>query len=262
LLSLGLKAKFVRFAKSADINNRRLMMGKIFKTVSVTAIFAILLTATSCNNCITGEGDPVTRTVELSPFDALVISGSHDVTISQGNEQRIEITAPSNIIEQINQTVKAGTWEVTFDECVRTRNLQIAVTLPSLKSIRITGSGNVKSLSNLNFDELALSVTGSGDMDLAVNSRQVSSSVLGSGNITLRGSSLNHNMHIQGSGDINARNFETVNSKVEILGSGDADINATGQIEASITGSGDIRYKDTGARIVSDVTGSGDIVKR
>jgi hypothetical protein len=232
------------------------------KSVFLWSLVCLLSISLACNDCIRGEGEAVTVDLDLNPISAITLNSSLDINIAQGNEQKIEITAPRNIIDLINKKVKDGYWEINFEECVRVKDLQLTITVTHLESLRITGSGNIKSLNNLNFDQLALSIAGSGDMDLTINSRQVASSILGSGNINLRGSSLNHQIHIKGSGDIKAPDFETVNTKIEIIGSGDADIHATGQIEANITGSGDIKYKDTGARIISDVKGSGDIMKR
>jgi hypothetical protein len=228
----------------------------IYGMIAITALFA------ACGDCIRGEGEPITQLLELDQISSITVGGSHDISIAQGNEQKIEITAPQNIIELINKNVSLGSWEIKFDNCVRSSDIQIQITVPDLKSIRIAGSGNVKGLNNLNFQELNLSIAGSGDMELTVNTGKINSSILGSGNIRLKGSSLNHNISIQGSGDIKAGDFETVNTKVEIIGSGDADIFATELIEANITGSGDIRYKDTGVRITADVKGSGELSRK
>jgi hypothetical protein len=227
-----------------------------------TGLIAFFLLISSCNDCIRGEGEPITLSLELETITSIVLNSNYDLQIAQGNEQKVEIIAPANIISSLNTNVKNGKWEIMFDPCVKVRGVQIKLTVPFLKSIRIAGSGNVKSLNNLNFDELALSIAGSGDMDLTVNSRQLASSIIGTGNITLNGSSLNHQIHIQGSGDVDAKNFETVNTKIEIIGSGDAEIFVTGKIDANISGSGDIHYKDTGVNIVSVINGSGEIVRK
>jgi hypothetical protein len=50
-----------------------------------------------------------------------------------------------------------------------------------------------------------------------------------------------------------------VNTAVHISGSGDASINASNKIDASVSGSGDIHYTGAAKNISSSKSGSGDI---
>ncbi|MDQ3192250.1 MAG: DUF2807 domain-containing protein [Bacteroidota bacterium] len=216
----------------------------------------------SCNNCIKGEGEPIIRTLEIDSFNAIHLSSSQGVTLSQGVEQKIEIKAPENIIELLNTSVKNNIWEISFQECVKAGTIEINITTPTIEAITITGSGSVKSLNNLNVNQMSISVSGSGNADLMLNAQEISTNISGSGNVKLNGSATNHKANVVGSGDIKASDFITVETKITITGSGDASVHATKLIEASIVGSGDIEYKDTGAKVITEITGSGDIVKK
>ena len=232
-----------------------------FTNFFISVIVILTFLATSCNDCIKGEGESVTKIIPLEPFNAIHLSGSNNITISQGLEQRVEIKAPENIIALLNNEVRNKTWEITFKECVQAGNIEINITTPAIEAITVTGSGDVKGLNSLNVEQMILSIAGSGNIDLMLNTPEISTSITGSGGVKLNGSATNHQVNIEGSGNIKAVDFTTVITKVKITGSGDASVNATEILEAQITGSGDVEYKDTGARIVSDITGSGDIVK-
>ena len=232
---------------------------KITTAIS-TIVFFIFFS--SCNDCIKGEDDPIIRTVDITPFSAIHLKGSAEINISQGMEQRVEIKAPENIIQLLNTSVVDNTWEIAFKECVRTGTLEINITIPDINAITITGSGNVKSRNNLNVEQMEISVTGSGNVDLLLNCREIKTDLSGSGDIKLGGSTINHEINISGSGNVNAFDFSSVVTKVKIKGSGDAKVNATEQIDANVSGSGNVEYKDTGARVISDIQGSGDIVKK
>ncbi len=234
----------------------------ILKKLTLAVLILSSAFITSCNDCVRGLGDPVIRTLELNAFNAIHLSSSQGVTLSQGVEQRIEIKAPENIIKLLNTSVKNNTWEISFEECVRAGTIEINITTPSIESITITGSGNIKSLNNLNVNQMSISIAGSGNAELMLNAREIITNISGSGNIKLSGSATNHKAHVVGSGDIKASDFITVVTNITIAGSGDASVHATELLEASIIGSGDIEYKDTGARIVTEITGSGDIVKK
>jgi hypothetical protein len=225
-------------------------------------ILLIVFISSSCNDCVRGEGESITRKLDIPSFSAITISGSTGVTISQGVEQKVEITAPENIISLLNTSVNDNTWDVSFVECIRSRTLEINITVPSLNAITVLGSGDVKGTNNINVEQMNITVTGSGNVDLILNSIKLVSSIKGSGNIRLTGSATNHSITVSGSGNVDAEEFPTVRTQVQIIGSGDAKVNASEQIEATVKGSGNIEYKDTGARIVSDIQGSGNIVRK
>lgn len=216
----------------------------------------------SCNDCISGVGEPIVQVLDIPEFNSLNISGSTGVTISQGNEQKVEITAPQNIIDLLNRSVTNETWDVHFEECVRAKKLEINITVPTIRNITVSGSGNVKGLNNLNVSNLELNIIGSGKIDLMVNCRNATANINGSGDIKLTGSATNLDALVSGSGDFEGSEFTTVKSNINIIGSGDASVNASELYEVNITGSGDVEYKDTGARIISDVRGSGEITRK
>jgi hypothetical protein len=220
------------------------------------------LSLSSCEQCVRGEGDPVVQVLEIPEFTALHLSGSHNVNLVQGVEQKVEITAPANIIELLNRSVRNNTWEISFEECVRAKNIQINITVSSLSAITVSGSGDIKGMNNLNVENIEINVTGSGNVELMLNARNTNANISGSGDIKLSGSGTSLKATVTGSGDINARDFSTVRTNVEIIGSGDAFVNASELYEVSINGSGDVQYRETGARIVSDVRGTGEITRR
>jgi hypothetical protein len=228
----------------------------------IAAIVALTLTIVSCNECVRGEGDPVVQIIDIADFSGIHIKGSADVSISQGVEQRVEVRAPQNIIDLLNTSVRNNTWEVSFEHCIRVRDLEISIITPTINSINISGSGNVVSRNNINVDQLEININGSGDVELMLNCKELTTSISGSGNVKLAGSATSHNATISGSGNINALDFVTVRSDVKIIGSGDADIHATDQYDISIAGSGDVKYKNTGAQINSTIRGSGEITRK
>ena len=50
-----------------------------------------------------------------------------------------------------------------------------------------------------------------------------------------------------------------MNTAVRVAGSGDADVNVTNKLDASVSGSGDVRYTGNPKSISSSKSGSGDI---
>jgi hypothetical protein len=58
-----------------------------------------------------------------------------------------------------------------------------------------------------------------------------------------------------------AANLETNSCEVKITGSGDVEINVKDELNANITGSGNVRYKGNPGKVNSHSAGSGNVKK-
>lgn len=87
-------------------------------------------------------------------------------------------------------------------------------------------------------------ITGSGDIDLKnVKATTVMSEVNGSGDINIKGSAQKATLTVNGSGDISAEKLAATNVVATVAGSGDIVCYASRQLDARVSGSGDIKYK-------------------
>lgn len=124
----------------------------------------------------------------------------------------------------------------------------------------VSGSGNIElsgKCKSFNSDvsgsgKVVMSLTASGDADFGVS---------GSGKIEASGSASRVKASISGSGKVSASNLETNSCEVRITGSGDVEINVKNELDANITGSGNVRYKGNPSKINSHSSGSGHVRK-
>jgi hypothetical protein len=83
--------------------------------------------------------------------------------------------------------------------------------------------------------------------------------VTGSGDITLAGITGRLRGEIVGSGDLRAQDLAAKEAQVKVTGSGDATVDASEALDASVTGSGDVHYTGKPTQVRKSVTGSGAI---
>ena len=95
---------------------------------------------------------------------------------------------------------------------------------------------------------------------MEVDAPEVSAEINGSGNINLSGQTKKFEGNISGSGDIRAMDLKSEETKVRIMGSGDADVYASVKLDIHVAGSGDVRYKGD-AQVNSNIAGSGNVRK-
>ena len=210
--------------------------------------------------CTDGEGPIISEELNLDPFTGIELSINASVFVTQGPIQSVFVEGQQNIIDEIDRSVRNGIWEIELDDCVRNMEpLKVTITIPNVTSLRISGSGELVSENVLVIDDIDLNISGSGDMDIAMEADDIESRISGSGTIIMEGVADDIDLEISGSGDYRAFNLEANRANVEIRGSGDAEVFVRDELDVKISGSGDVLYKGNPS-IDVEITGSGEVI--
>jgi hypothetical protein len=211
-----------------------------------------------------GNRDIVTvdRTVS-SPFENISIRGSGTVRIYQSAETKISLTIDSNLKEYINIGVKNNTLIIEQKErtSLRPTVYIIDIYMPNIHELDIAGSGDFIFMNNINTESLRLHITGSGNIEGAVECDELKVNISGSGDIELIGKVQELELSITGSGDFECEGLEVNNAKIRTSGSGDVKIYVVDSLEGTTFGSGDIMYRGE-PEIIFNSSGSGKIRSR
>ncbi|WP_161626080.1 head GIN domain-containing protein [Hugenholtzia roseola] len=226
----------------------------------------VALTFSSCSEpfCVRGKGEVVTETRDLPAFEEVVLKGSFDVVLEEGQESKIIISAQENILSELSTQVRSdGRLVVDYDRCVNhTKKVTLRITSPSYKGIVLDGSGKVESVGTLQGQNLNIALNGSGDFDIDLRLEgELDANINGSGDMNFCGNTNTARYFINGSGNIKAFCLEAQEVRATISGSGNIEVWATEALSANITGSGDIYYKGNPATFSSNVSGSGKVHK-
>ncbi len=223
-----------------------------------TIVFAFINTAAKAS-------DNAVQDRHLSGFNAISVTGSFDVYISQTGTESVRVEAPGDVIDKVLTDVTNGTLNVhdrgnfNWTWSWNSRKMAVYVTVKDINSIIITGSGDVYFKDGLSTNSLKIHISGSGDVNGKLNVKTLDTSISGSGDVKLSGRADNSNASVSGSGDFSARGLITINTAIRVGGSGDASVNASNRVDAVVSGSGDIRYTGGAKHISTSKTGSGDI---
>jgi hypothetical protein len=191
-------------------------------------ITAILFTGIVTQSCtkererIDGIGTVTTETLNLPEFSRINMEGADNVFISNGAEQRVEVTGHPNIISRIRTEVLNDTWFIELERGNYGRyELTYYITLPTLEKVSNTGSGNVTITTTMETDHMEL--------------------------------------HLMGSGSFLGFLLTAETCQVDIVGSGNCETTVTRHLDATIEGSGSLFYKGE-PTILEEITGSGRVV--
>ncbi len=208
----------------------------------------------------------VSQTREVHAFDGVELRGTGTIHITQGPEPALVIDAEPDTLDKIVTDVEGNTLVIRFkwfDALLAFKGLgpiDIRITTPAIRVIRINGSGTVIGETALTTDRLYVSVSGSGKIAMELTAEELRASISGSGDLRLRGDVKRQEIQISGGGDIEAGELHTEDTDISIAGSGRAQLYATSRLDVTISGSGKVEYGG-GARVSQRISGSGSITQ-
>ena len=143
--------------------------------------------------------------------NTLVMAGAGDATIKQG--ETLEVKREGEPIDFDND-----------GKIVLTSYKDYDITVPTLQSIKVTGSGDLQSIGTLAFPKLDIMITGVGDAKLTVESDTIKAILTGIGDLILSGHCRYLEANITGLGDLNFMNFNADSLNINKIGGKDIHI--------------------------------------
>ncbi|WP_447761098.1 head GIN domain-containing protein [Sphingopyxis panaciterrae] len=207
---------------------------------------------------------PITsQSFALTGFTGVEVAGPDDVTIRQGDSFSISARGRKETLDQLEikldgQMLKIGRKREGFGFSNRDDDdLDIAITMPRLDAVRLTGSGSIDA-DTVDGDAVKAVLTGSGDLKVAkLNGKSAKITLSGSGDIEIGGGAIGSgDVSVAGSGDVDADGLVAQTLGISIAGSGNVEAQATGKADISILGSGDVKLTG-GASCSTRQVGSG-----
>ena len=225
--------------------------------------------------------DVVVEERTASGFTGIVLSGSGDLRITQGDSESLTVTAEQKVLDVITTEVRGGVLHIgrKRGSSVRTREeIRFDVTLRVLERLGMSGSGDayahrlegdklkvtISGSSDVEFgevlmDDLRITISGSGDVELTeLDANSFEASITGSGEIEVGGRSDVQTVSVSGSGDHMAENLESRQVNATVVGSGQIEVWATETLDVTVTGSGDVVYRGK-PEVSLKVSGSGNV---
>ncbi len=213
---------------------------------------------------VKGNGKVITETRTTSDYDGIRCAGSMDYILVAGDEGKITIEGEENLLKHIVTEVKKGQLVVKVEKGVNLKpswkkGIKVTIPFKDIDKVSLAGSGDLWNEDKIMASDLDVSLAGSGDITLDIESNRVKGSIAGSGDLTLKGNTNDLEASVAGSGDIHGFDLNANNADVSVAGSGDIKVTSKKSIKARVAGSGDIVYRGNPEREDTKVSGSGSI---
>ena len=236
----------------------------ILKSKIILVVSILFITGCTAQNRgrVKGNGNVIHKTKDVGSFEEIGVSGAFDIYLVKGKEGHLDIKIEDNLLPYLVTEVDNGQLKIKWKKgtSISTRKgVVITVQFESINGVGLTGSGDIVSKDLIKADHFKVAISGSGDMDLEVESNSLRAAVSGSGDIVLKGSTKSFEAAVAGSGDISAFHLKSDNAEIKVSGSGDVELTVQNELKARVSGSGDISYKGNPKIQDIKVSGSGDV---
>ena len=215
------------------------------------------------NKSIKGNGNIISKSFNTNSYDKIKIEGSLNVEFVKGNQGDLFVKTDENLLEHLIVEVKNDILHLRIKngfKLISKNGILITVPFEEIYEVKLSGSGNIETRDLIKTDNLSVVINGSGEISLNVESENIIAEINGSGNIVIEGETTYLDASIAGSGDFDGLKLNSLITKINILGSGNAKVVSKKEITIKITGSGDVFYKGNPNKKV-EIIGSGDVSK-
>ncbi|GGI45259.1 hypothetical protein BCL57_000873 [Agromyces flavus] len=224
------------------------------------AVAASMLVLTACVPFVTA-GDRRTEDRDIDDATEVELRSGGDLTIRLGDEPSFTVTGGENVLDRLYTDTEGDKLVIEMRRgplIVGERDLEMDVTVTSLDSVIINGSGDISAEFG-DAEEVSVDLRGSGDIETdELDASAVRLSISGSGQIETSGSTDQLVVDLSGSGDVDASELSSANAQVVLSGSGEISVDASDSLDVTLSGSGTVRYSGR-PEVRSTVSGSGEI---
>lgn len=227
---------------------------------SVLSLLAFACKKDNALDCFKSSGTQTTELRYPGVFSAVHLADKMEVTIEQGNDYKVEVSAGKHLLRNISTVVSNGTLTIVNNNTCNfvrgyKRTISVKVTLPKLSFAKNEGVGPMY-ISNFQEDTLLVRAESSGDIHISGAFDQLKTSSHGNGDTYVTGKANSFFIFTNGTNYVHAEDFVVKDYMfVHTLTLGDCFVNAS-QVQEfafNIAGNGNIYYNGN-PPIVNDVS--------
>jgi hypothetical protein len=205
-------------------------------------IACLLALLVGCVETFDGNGVAGDEVRDVVDFDSIVARGKLDVVVTEG-PFAVRVMIDENLIDRIQTENNGGRLEVApFGG-----NLgdilpgpHVILSMPELRSLEFSGKGSVTATDFSESDNVALRISGAGELRWSGDAPGVLAELNGSGALTLGGTASRVTYLLNGAGTLDATGLRARSAGIELRGSGSVSATVDGVVDARVEGSGTI----------------------
>lgn len=199
----------------------------------------------------------------LSSFNSIEVGENISFEIKNGTASILQMEVTEGFEEYIKSELEGTVLKISSDKRMKQpKHLKLSIISPEITSIKLFGAAEMKCIDTLRAENLEVKLSGAANANLILSVKNLKSEISGAGNFIASGYATNHVSIISGAGDLKA--FGLVSEKVNltVTGAGDAQVNASKELQVKASGAGDVIYINEPENLIAEVSGAGEVRKK
>ena len=208
---------------------------------------------------------------EVGTFSAVELRYFGQVVLHHGEHCGLEVEGDPDVVPKVRGEVHDGTLVLEVGDnwlerltsgllLVANRPLRFHVTLPSLESVAVAGSGDIAG-DGWSGEQLRVRVSGQAEVRMEALAYQTYDAVIsGRGELRLAGEGDRARITISGSADVVAPALRVRQAEVKIAGQGNVEVNVQERLDVRIAGFGTVRYHGD-PTVKQVISGAGSVLQ-
>ncbi|RPH60268.1 MAG: DUF2807 domain-containing protein, partial [Chloroflexi bacterium] len=216
---------------------------------------------------VPGSGNVISQGREENDFVAIDVRYPAEVTIQQGETEKISIEAEDNLLPQLRTQVRNGTLYIENSEgdwskrVNPTKTVKINITVQNLEKVDFPSAGSVR-IEGVKSESLRVSASGAGEIKMVkLDVRSLDCRLSGAGSVTADGVADKIELRISGVGSFDGEDLAGQSADVNISGAGSATLWVKSELSATISGAGSVDYYGSPS-VSKTISGVGSVNKR
>jgi hypothetical protein len=200
------------------------------------------------NGSIAGSRVIETETRDASGFTAVEIHFPAEVSIVQGTNEGVTITADDNLLAQLETQVNGSSLVIRNSEpswgrrVNASQTVEISITVADLNNIRLETAGTI-SVAGVTSESLEIRLNGAGSIELMdIDVTEMELHLEGAGSVKASGTAENLFVEIDGMSSLDGDELQTQTAEIHISGLGSADVRVAEVLTVEIDGAGSVNY--------------------
>ena len=206
-----------------------------------------------------GNGKMITQDFNVRSFSEVELRGDYEVTLIESEKEGLEIEADENLMDEIEVEVIGDILRIESKRIRSRKGIHINIFYNELSGLYAGGAIELNSRNPLNSRYFDLDLAGAGEITLEFEGEKLNLRLSGAGDVQLSGYTRDLEVTMSGAGGLDAFDLKAEYARIRISGVGGADIYVTRELDAKISGLGDVTYKGNPSIINKSVSGLGTI---
>ena len=212
----------------------------------VLGLAALFLLACGPLGMVRGSGHSGTREFDIAGFTGVDAGFGFDVTITQGEQYRVSVTADDNLLSRLEVELHGDTLGLGAELPLPlrwTRAPRAEIVMPSLEGLELSGGAKATVAGFSSDADLRLDFSGGSRADGDVSAGDVTAEMSGGSRATLRGQGLVLRAGLSGGSRIDFSDFPVQQASIDASGGSQANVNVIELLEYDLSGGSRVNYR-------------------